>query len=177
MTTTISDLVSPARAFADYVRQRHAYDVQLMGLAQIDQTLVRQIIESGFNERLARHYFDGKENAKFFMVGEKGVAVLLDDYLDILVAADGHQHNGIGPALLGRVIDETDGRSYWRSQPFRPANDSYRRITGPNAPIPIVSVDGIAYNTYFVGYNESEIPPRLGHMTRKISNFEPKKSL
>ena len=170
MANEISDLVNPsAWAFSRYVGQAHPYEVQLLLLAQINKELVKRIIESGFDERLVSNYFDGKDDAQFFLDREnKGVAVLMRDYLDILAVANEHRRNGIGPALLKRVIEETNGRFYLRSQPHRSVNSTYQKFAKS---VPFKSADGIQYNGYLSGYTPSEISERLELMVQKPSNF------
>lgn len=175
MTTELSDLVRPdVQSIASYIKKRYPYDILSLRLAQIDPVLVRQIINSGFRETgdiLVNDYFTGKENAQFFMIDKKGVAVMIGDYLDILAVAEKYQHNGVGPALLGRVIEETHGRFYLRSRPDRPVNRTYERFADP---IPFTSKDGIDYNGYLSGHTLPETEQRMRLMQEKPSNFNPR---
>ena len=171
MANEISDLVNPSVwAFSRYVNQAHPYEIKSLQLAQINTELVKQIIESGFEERLVRNYFYGKDDAQFFLDRDnKGVAVLMRDYLDILAVANEHMRDGIGPALLNKVIEETNGRFYLRSQPHRSVNSTYQKFAKP---VPFTSIDRIDYNGYLSGYTPSEISERLELMIQKPSNFE-----
>ena len=175
MMTELSDLVRPdVQSIAGYVKKRYPYDILSLRLGQIDTGLVRQIIDSGFRETgdiLVNNYFTGKENAQFFMIDTKGVAVLIGDYLDILAVAEEYHHNGVGPALLGRVIEETHGRFYLRSRPDRLVNRTYERFAEPML---FTSKDGIDYNGYLSGYALSETAQRIKLMQEKPSNFNPR---
>lgn len=145
--------------------------LSLVAFEELDKDLIRQIIESGFGEKLVPDYFVDKKKAKFLVEEEgKGVAILLGNYLDILAVAKPHQSNGIGKALMEASLELSDNKLYWRSRPERvEINQYYGRLSKPR---PFVSGDRINYNGYFVGYNQEEIPPRLLRMGYKKSNFQ-----
>ncbi len=149
----------------------NGYTIEIAPFEALDQDLIRQIIESGFGEKLVPHYFDGKADARFLVERDKrGVAVLLGDYLDILAVAKDHQSNGIGKSLIEASLELSGNMLYWRSRPERvDINKYYERLAHP---VPFVSVDRINYNGYFVGYPQEEISQKLLRMVLKPSNFQ-----
>ena len=107
----ISDLVSVQVP----IRPPTGYEIALLTLAKINPDQVRRIIESGFGERLVKSYFNDKAAARFLLeIQGRGVAVLMDDYLDMFAVHAGWQENGIGAELLARVRAETNDRFYLR---------------------------------------------------------------
>jgi GNAT superfamily N-acetyltransferase len=173
MPAEVSDLVWPAAIdFARRAMSGPQYDIRALRGSQIDRELVRRIIEDGFEESLVPGFFEGKDDTRFLLIEDKGVAVLAKDYLDVIAVAQKHQRNGVGPALMGRVIDETGGRFYCRTQPHREANRMYE---GFSVPIPFTSADGIKYNAYISGYEPGQVVRMLDFMVNKPSNFVRKK--
>ena len=184
MTPSITEVVGsplvvptisiPVVAPYEIATVRDGHIVYRQSIDHINKEKIMGVINRSLDDTLVAHYFDDKQNARFYIAEDHlGAGVLQGVYIDILGVDPSKWGNGIASALMHAMMEDTDGRFVLRSQPIpkrERANGWYTELAERIGQV--VNVDGINYNVYARGIPESEKPHWLRVAREKPKNFE-----
>ncbi len=151
-------------------------------IGSVNQNAIRQIIESGFRQRISPAFFD--ENKIVFMEENlKGVAVVIPNadglgpYLDVITVDELYRINGMGDDFIYKIMKWQSSSSptlFLRSKIERNANSWYNEISDGRVKF-VAKSDGQVYNLYWIGLGIDKIEKALNYVENRYMNFEPRK--